>query len=133
MLNQDLLHTLNQRIRYIQKHLNECLKVHGLYHAQWTILFYLTKYGASTQTELSSYFHVEAPTITRTVKRMELHGWIVRETGMDKREKVIVLTDMAKRKYVEIEKSVSEHEKVMLSNLSQEEKESLLYLLQKIG
>lgn len=123
---------MNQRVRYINKHLNDCLKQHGLYNAQWSILYYLYKNGAKTQSEIMSYFHVEAPTITRTVKRMEENGWIVRVPGADKRERYIELTADAKKKYSEIEKTVSEHEEIMLANLTIEEKQFLLDLLQKI-
>ncbi|WP_047986002.1 MarR family winged helix-turn-helix transcriptional regulator [Ornithinibacillus californiensis] len=132
MLNQDLLHLLNQRVRYINKHLNEQLQKHGLYNAQWSIMYYLYKNGVKTQSEIMNYFLVNAPTITRTVKRMEENGWISRVAGQDKRERYIDLTDEAKKKYKEIEETVSEHEVVMLANLTTEEKETLLNLLQKL-
>ncbi|MEN2767480.1 MarR family winged helix-turn-helix transcriptional regulator [Ornithinibacillus xuwenensis] len=133
MLNQDLLHVLNQRVRYFQKHLNDRLKKHDLYHAQWSILYYLNKNGSKTQSEITNYFHVEAPTITRTVKRMEENGWVKRVHGADKRERFIELTEYAKSKYAEILTTVSEHEDVILANLSEEEKKLLLTLLQKLN
>jgi MarR family transcriptional regulator, transcriptional regulator for hemolysin len=132
MINQDLFHLLNQRVRYINKNLNESLQKHGLYNAQWSIMFYLYKNGAKTQKEIMNYFLVNAPTITRTVKRMEDHGWISREAGNDRRERYIELTKEAKDKYEEIELTVSLHEKKMLANLTEEEKKVLFYLLQKI-
>jgi MarR family transcriptional regulator, transcriptional regulator for hemolysin len=132
MLNQDLIHLLNQRVRYINKHLNEQLQKHGLYNAQWSIMYYLYKNGVKTQSEIMNYFLVNAPTITRTVKRMEENGWVSRVPGQDKRERYIDLTDEAKKKYKEIEETVSEHEVEMLANLTTEEKETLLNLLQKL-
>lgn len=132
MLNQDLIHLLNQRVRYISKHLNDTLQQHGLYQAQWSILYYLYKNGPKTQTDIMNYFHVNAPTITRTVKRMEENGWVSRVAGSDRRERFIELTDESKKKYKEIENVVSQHEERMLINLSIEEKEILLQLLEKI-
>jgi MarR family transcriptional regulator, transcriptional regulator for hemolysin len=132
MLNQDLIHLLNQRVRYINKHLNEQLQKHGLYNAQWSIMYYLHKNGVKTQSEIMNYFLVNAPTITRTVKRMEENGWVSRVPGQDKRERYIDLTAEAKKKYKEIEETVSEHDVEMLANLTTEEKETLLNLLQKL-
>lgn len=43
--------------------------------------------------EISSYLGVEAPTMTRTLARLEKSGWITRTAGKDKREKLISLTD----------------------------------------
>ncbi|SHG27639.1 MarR family winged helix-turn-helix transcriptional regulator [Ornithinibacillus halophilus] len=130
--NQDIIHQLNQKVRYINKHLNDCLKNHGLYNAQWSIIYYLYKNGAKTQTEITQYFHVEAPTVTRTLKRMEANGWISRTQGQDKRARLIQLTDSAKEKYFDIEKSVASHEEKMLEQLSEEEKNVFYQLIQKL-
>ncbi|WP_042148695.1 MarR family winged helix-turn-helix transcriptional regulator [Paucisalibacillus sp. EB02] len=132
MLNQDLLHLLNQRVRYINKKLNESLQQHGLYNSQWSIMYYLYKNGTKTQKEIMNYFHVNAPTITRTVKRMEENRWIRRVEGQDRRERYIELTTEAKDKYKEIENTFSIHEEKVLFNLSEQEKEILLKLLQKL-
>lgn len=83
MLNQQLMHLLNQRVRLINKNLNEHIQVHGLYGAQWSIMYYLYKNGAKTQKEITDYFLVNAPTITRTVKRMEENGWAKRLCNSD--------------------------------------------------
>jgi|SRR5690606_23744954 len=132
MLNQDLLHLLNQRVRYINKKLNERLQEHGLYNSQWSIMYYLYKNGTKTQKEIMNYFHVNAPTITRTVKRMEENGWVSRVEGQDRRERYIELTKEAKEKYKEIENTVSIHDEEILINLSEKEKEALFEMLLKI-
>ena len=127
------MHLLNQRVRLINKNLNERIQVHGLYGAQWSIMYYLYKNGAKTQKEITDYFLVNAPTITRTVKRMEENGWVNRVPGNDRREKYIELTKMALNKYKEIEKTVSLHEDEMLAKLTDDERKTLYNLLQKIG
>ncbi|WP_096270162.1 MarR family winged helix-turn-helix transcriptional regulator [Paucisalibacillus globulus] len=132
MLNQDLLHLLNQRVRYINKKLNERLQEHGLYNSQCSIMYYLYKNGTKTQKEIMNYFHVNAPTITRTVKRMEENGWVSRVEGQDRRERYIELTKEAKEKYKEIENTVSIHDEEILINLSEKEKEALFEMLLKI-
>lgn len=131
--NQDILHTLFQRSRYASKTLNTYLKKHELFASQWTILFCIHQYGPMTQTDLWTYINVEAPTITRTLVKMEENGWIKRRQGQDKRERIIELTDQAREEFASIQQSVFELEEDVLGNLTQEDKNQLYHLLMKIG
>lgn len=88
-------HKVNQLARSYTKKLNERISPLGLYASQWGIILYLHENGECTQVELSQYLCVEAPTITRTLARMEEIGWVVREEGSDKRERHIRLTEKA--------------------------------------
>ncbi|WP_138418808.1 MarR family winged helix-turn-helix transcriptional regulator [Aquibacillus sediminis] len=133
MDQQHLVHLLNQRVRYINKSLNETLKQYGLYSAQWSILFCLVTNGSMTQTEISNYLNVEKPTVTRTLKRMEASGWVEKAQGKDKRELLVGLTDMAEMKYEEIKEVVSIHDQEILTNLTEGERETLYNILLKLG
>jgi|SRR5690625_130066 len=130
--NQDVFHTLNQRARLFSKSLNVHLIDHGLYSSQWSILFCLYHFGTMTQTEIWKYLNVEAPTVTRSLTKMEKNGWVIRKQGEDKRERLIELTDEAKRKFTTIKQSVTKMEDQLLANLTNNEKEQLYYLLNKI-
>lgn len=88
-------HKVNQLARYFTKRLNEKISPLGLYSSQWGIVLYLHEKKQCTQVELSQYLGVEAPTITRTLTRLEEMGWIIREEGTDKRERHIRLTEKA--------------------------------------
>ncbi|MEN2465098.1 MarR family transcriptional regulator [Ornithinibacillus sp. JPR2-1] len=133
MKNRDIIHLFNQRVRFINKQLNDRLQSHDLYHAQWSIMYYLYENGPKTQTEITNYFHVNPPTITRTVKRMEENGWVNRVVGKDRRQHYIELTNDAMERYKEIEKIVADHEAEILSQLSEEEKELFHNILLKLG
>src|SRR5690625_7750079 len=98
-LHQEIFHLMNQRTRYFAKELNNRLNDHDLFASQWSIIFCLYRYGVMTQTEIWKYLNVEAPTMTRTLSRMEKNGWIIRKQGEDKRERVIELTDFAKQEF----------------------------------
>ncbi|MBP1971118.1 DNA-binding MarR family transcriptional regulator [Virgibacillus natechei] len=130
--NRDLIHTLNQRFRFIGKELNSRLRDHGLYASQWSIIFCIDQFGPMTQTEIWKYLNIEAPTVTRTLSRMEESGWIVRIQGKDKRERLIELTEEASRNIKPIQQSVDEFDQEILAGLSAEEKIQLHQLLQKI-
>lgn len=105
--NQDVLHSLNQRSRLFSKLLNTQLKDHGLFSSQWSILFCIHHFGSMTQTDIWKYLNVEAPTVTRTLAKMEKNGWISRRPGDDKRERIIELTDLAKDNFFSIKQSVT--------------------------
>ncbi len=131
--NQALLHLLNQRKRLLEKEMNHILKRHGLFTSQWTILYCLHRFGAMSQTAIWKYLNVEAPTVTRTLAKMEKSGWVRRAYGADKRERIIDLTAGAKEKFPVIRQTVSEMENSLLVNLTEEEKNQLYNLLGKIG
>ncbi|WP_404452209.1 MarR family transcriptional regulator [Virgibacillus necropolis] len=131
--NRNLIHLLNQRTRLFAKEVNNRLSDHGLYASQWSIIFCIERFGPMTQTAIWKYLNVEAPTVTRTLSRMEKSGWIVRKHGNDKRERVIELTKEAKQKFKIVQQTMDEFDAEMLEGLSSDEKEQLQILLHKLG
>ncbi|WLR51851.1 MarR family transcriptional regulator [Bacillus tianshenii] len=128
-----LFHEIFQTARYVKKEVDGTLKQYGLYHSQWAILHCLKKFGPMSQTAIWQYLNVEAPTVTRTVKRLEETGWVLRKSGADKRERVVALTDKAVEALPEVEAAVREFEGKMVRSLSDEQQDTLLILLRMIG
>ncbi|MFF5995535.1 MarR family transcriptional regulator [Lysinibacillus sp. KU-BSD001] len=127
-----LFHTFFQQYRYLVNHLNDVLKEHGLYSSQWTILFVLKERGPMTLTAIWKYLNVEAPTVTRTVTRLETLGLVRREEGTDRREKIVHLTEQALALMPAVEQSVLEFERKMTVHLTDEDTIQLMELLQKM-
>lgn len=127
-----LFHTFFQQYRFLINHLNEALKEHGLFSSQWTILFVLKEQGPMTLTAIWKYLDVEAPTVTRTVARLETLGLVKREEGADRREKIVHLTDEGLALMPEVEASVLAFETAMMANLTEEEVIQLERLLRKM-
>lgn len=127
-----VFHALFQRQRFLMNQLNDVLKKHDLFNSQWTILFCLHQNGPMTLTQVWRYLNVEAPTVTRTVARLEKLGWVVRVPGEDKREKIVHLTDMAMERFPAIKQSILAFEEEMVGSLSTLEQEQLIDLLQKM-
>ncbi len=127
-----LFHILFQQNRYLVKQLNDVLKQHGLFSSQWTVLFLLHQNGPMTLTAIWKYLDVEAPTVTRTVTRLETLGWVERVQGADKREKMIDLTTKANEQFPQIEASVVSFERKMAEHLTEEEQALLIQLLKKM-
>ncbi|WP_163140159.1 MarR family transcriptional regulator [Bacillus sp. 22-7] len=128
----EFFHSINQFTRHFSKVLNESLVPLGLYAAQWTIIYRLKTGGPSTQKEISSYLGVEAPTMTRTLARLEKSGWITRTAGKDKREKLISLTDAAILEYDNWLAAVRSSESNVLQNITEEEISTMIKLMAKM-
>lgn len=127
-----LFHTFFQQYRFLINHLNDALKEHGLFSSQWTILYVLKEQGPMTLTAIWKYLDVEAPTVTRTVARLETLGLVKREEGADRREKIVHLTDEGLALMPEVEASVLTFEAAMMANLTEEEVIHLERLLRKM-
>jgi len=123
---------LFQTNRSISQQLNEVLKPFALFHSQWTILYLLQRRGAMTLTDIWQHLHVEAPTVTRTVNRLEELGWIERQQGDDKRAKIIALTTRADEKLPAVIEAVKQYETRISQHLCADEQQQLLHLLQKM-
>jgi MarR family transcriptional regulator, transcriptional regulator for hemolysin len=128
-----LFHLLYQKTRHITKEVNEYLQKHELFSAQWTILYCLKTQGPMTQSEIWRYLNVEAPTVTRTLVKLEKGGWVKRTSGKDKRERIVSLTEKAKECLPLVEQDIKAFEKEMSSNLTDEEQDQLFFLLNKLG
>jgi MarR family transcriptional regulator for hemolysin len=128
-----LFHEIHQKSRLSVKEVNEALKSFNLYSSQWSILFCLKQFGAMTQKEIWQYLNVEAPTVTRTIVRLEQSGWIERREGQDKRERIVHLTEQTEKLMPEIEQRIVEMEEKLLFRLTDEEQKQLIALMKKIG
>ena len=130
-LNQ-LFHMFFQQNRYLVNKLNDVLKPHGIFSSQWTILYLLHQNGPMSLTAIWKYLNVEAPTVTRTVNRLESLGWVERLHALDKREKMIFLTNKGLEQFPPIEAAVQSFEQEIENRLSQEDQELLMGILKKI-
>lgn len=128
-----LFHEIHQKSRLSVKEVNEALKEFDLYSTQWSILFCIKQFGSMTQKEIWQYLNVEAPTVTRTVARLEESGWVERREGVDKRERIVYLTERAEEAVPQITKRILEVEEKLVSSLTENELAQLIGLLKKIG
>ena len=128
-----IIHELFQRARLLSTELNKALKEHGLFSSQWTVIFVIHQHGEMTLTQIWKYLNVEAPTITRTVNRLEQMGWLETREGKDRREKNVRLTENTVTQLSDILKTIIQFEEESLKSLSEEEEKLLMELLRKIG
>src|SRR6476620_8241188 len=113
----EFFHHYLQVSRTFTKKLNVQLSKINMYHAQWSVIYYLDISETATLVEISNYFDVEKPTITRTVNRLEELGLIEQIPGKDKRERRIQLTDSGVQKYEEGQRIVDEFEQNIMKDI----------------
>ena len=129
---QSFFHQNLQFARTFTKKLNERLVEIGLYHSQWQIVYYLHLFGAATLVEISNYLHVEKPTITRTVDRLEKSQLIEKVPSKDKRERRIRLTEKGLRVFREAQNVVDEFERHLLEGIPDSDRETTSRTLQRL-
>ena len=128
-----IFHLLYQKTRSMTKELNEHLQKHELYSSQWSILYCLKVNGPMIQSDIWRYLVVEAPTVTRTLVKLEESGWVKRTQGNDRRERLVSLTDKAIENLPALEKEVKNFEERMVNDLSDEELEFFFTILNRLG
>jgi len=128
-----IIHELFQRARFLSTELNKALREHGLFSSQWSVIYVIHQHDEMTLTQIWKYLNVEAPTITRTVNRLEQMGWLETREGKDRREKNVRLTANAITQLSDIIKTIIQFEQDSLNGLSEEEEKLLMELLRKIG
>lgn len=114
-------HQVGQLSRTFKKVLNEQLQDSHLYAAQWGLVMFLYTEGPHTQKAIADYLKVEAPTLTRMVNRLNQEGWIKKEEGLDRRKRIIGLTDEAKEHYQAWKEISDKIEKKATKGISEEE------------
>ncbi len=127
-----VIHEIFQKTRLLTKELNTTLKKHDLFASQWTVLYCVYQYGEMTLTDICKYLNVEAPTITRTVKRLEELGWLKTCAGKDRREKMVRLAEEAETRLPHIKDSIEQFEERTMEKLTKEEQTMLMELLKKL-
>jgi DNA-binding MarR family transcriptional regulator len=85
------------------------------------------------QKDLEEVFSVRRSTMSAIILRMEKKGFLVRESvAYDARLKKLVLTEKGRRIHEMIESKVAETEEKLSACLSEDEKKTLCFLLEKL-
>ncbi len=108
---------------------NVLLSEHGLYRAQWTVLYYIRNYGSATLVELAAYQGVEKPTMSRTIHRLVELGYLETTPTQDRREKKMQLTALGKEQYEKVRVALDAFEESILEGVSEEELEEAIQMM----
>lgn len=112
--------------------LNELMSSYQLSYSLWQVIFYIKNNGPSTLVDISGYYNVEKPTITRRVHRLEELQVVKQIPGKDRREKVIQLTELGEKIYKEIRTKITDLEHQVMEGITPEEQMITFETLPKI-
>jgi len=85
------------------------------------------------QKELVQELHIGAPSVSEFVNKLEASGYIERKTDPDdKRATLLYLTDLGKARAAELEDQEDEHLNMFFGNLTDEEKQEMIRLVDKM-
>lgn len=117
----------------VQKSLIASVKDTGLTPGQPKVLDYLKKHDGAVQKEIAINCHIEPASLTTILNGMESKGYIRRIICTTNRKYLNVFLTELGRKYVErLETEFAGIEKSALKSFTDDEKEQLIYLLEKL-
>ena len=129
-------------VGYLIKNINDKMKARAdadLSHFSLTLsqsrvlAFLHDKGGTSTQKEIEVFLDVAHPTVVGIVSRLEKNGHISTSIDpLDRRNKIVSLTESAIVMGDEMEHNIRENEKRMLGTLSEQEVDELKRMLSVI-
>jgi MarR family transcriptional regulator, transcriptional regulator for hemolysin len=112
--------------------LNELMSTYELSYSLWQVIFYIKNNGPSTLVDIANQYNVEKPTITRRVQRLEDLQIVKQIPGMDKREKVIQLTEVGEEIYQACRNKITALENSIMDDIALEDQLILFQTLPKI-
>ena len=112
--------------RLARSNLAAGLLEHGLYAGQEQVLFLLDEHGPLALAELAEKLDVRAPTITKTVTRMEAQGFLSRAVSRDDARSIIIALTPDGRRVLKIGRQITKDtEAAIFSGLNTADQESL--------
>ncbi|MFB9947400.1 MarR family winged helix-turn-helix transcriptional regulator [Rhizobium puerariae] len=129
----DLAPAITQTARSMRTALSRSLGESGLYAGQDGVVLMLAEEDGLTPGQLASRLGVKAPTMTRTIGRMEAQGFLERRPdGTDGRLTKVHLTEVGQKSVEQIGRSVADCGSLAAKGLSDKEVRTLLKLLRTV-
>ncbi|MEM4187962.1 MAG: MarR family transcriptional regulator [Candidatus Hadarchaeum sp.] len=119
--------------RLTGSYLHERLKKHGIGSGQVPLLMRLYRGDGINQDQLAKELRIDKATCTRGLRKLERAGYVRRISDeADRRAYRICLTERARKLQPTIEKALEEWTKHLLSGFSDEEREMVFDLLERL-
>ena len=127
-----VIRQLYQTTRIITKEMNRLLEQYELHSAEWTVIASIKENGVVSQVILAEHLNIEPSAISKSLNALEKKGFVQREEGSDKREKMVSLTTKALSLYPSWDKIVKQHREQLLQGISAEELDNLFSTMKTI-
>ncbi|MDX6154274.1 MarR family transcriptional regulator [Marinococcus sp. PL1-022] len=118
--------------RYTHQYIDKRFNHFGLGNTEVLVLLTLYDQENVPQEYITRQIVMDKATITRAIKRLEEKGYLYRkESVLDRREKIVFLTEAAWKIEEEISEAMREWTDIMTKEFTAEEKQTLLRLMEK--
>lgn len=108
--------------RIMRAHLAKILSAYDLSIPEWTILGQVFEQEGIRLAEISGILSVEAPLVTTLIDQLEQKGLVIRsDDPIDKRAKLITLTEKGKELVPTVEKDASERLMLLMDGISNDD------------
>ncbi|MDO4459633.1 MAG: MarR family transcriptional regulator [Clostridia bacterium] len=129
LLNRSITYLHREKMRYM----NSQLKEYNLYGAMYTILNYVSQNPGTSQDAIVSNMNIDKCTIARRTKKLEDLGYLFRKVSeTDRRQNNLFLTEKGEELIPIIRKHLKKWSEGILADLTEEEEETLVSLLEKV-
>lgn len=129
----ELAHGITQVARSMRTVLSHRLSEAGLYAGQDAVILAIAEDGSATPGKIAQRLGVKAPTITRTISRLEAQGFVERRSvDDDGRLTMVSLTASGEKSVDHINVSLLECSDRAVEGLSPKEVKSLIKLLKLV-
>lgn len=130
MISDTVSYALAQACKAHRNLIATALDAHGLYPGQELLLLQLWEQEGLTHTELVERCRVEAPTVSKTLQRMEAQGIVQRRPdGRDARVSRVFLTDAGRNLRDPVEQAWQRVDELSVAGLTEQEQLILRRLL----
>lgn len=117
-----------------QSYIAQQLKPYNIGSGQHRFLLLLYKKDGIKQDELSKHLNIDKANTARALKKLENEGYVLRKIDVnDKRKYRVYLTEKAKQIRPDIFKVLQKWTDIITADLSDEEKDMAVELLEKIS
>ncbi|MDD3494475.1 MAG: MarR family winged helix-turn-helix transcriptional regulator [Dysgonamonadaceae bacterium] len=132
-MDQSLGFVLNRTALASKNRFNQMIKAYGISPEQWSVLFRVVEQGGISQKALADSTYKDQGNLTRMLDKLIEKGYIRRKADADDRRAVKLF---ATEKSVTLAEAVAplsgRHNENMTAGFSQEEKATLMALLDKV-
>jgi MarR family transcriptional regulator for hemolysin len=111
---------VQQLSRDLSQYLNQSLADEDISMSHWAVIFQLHHHGAMTQTDLKNRLNIEAPPLSRTLRKLEQLGYIHKHSSTDKRTNDISLSEKGEKRFPIWQEKIKEAENRLRSGLGEE-------------
>ncbi|MBP1877463.1 MarR family winged helix-turn-helix transcriptional regulator [Agrobacterium rubi] len=130
---EELAQSITQAARSMRTALSHNLAASGLYAGQDGVILALAQEGSMTPGQIAQKLGVKAPTMTRTIGRMEAQGFVERSAGDgDGRLTMVKLTEAGLKSVEHINASLADCNARAIEGLSAKDVKTVVKLLRSI-